>query len=125
MRTVSRTTASTVRMVGRHRYLSTVSALALGAMAAIPLTTSAAVAAEGAASNALPEITVTAQFRSENLQKTPIAITAVTDEMMRMRGDTQIFQVTQQAPNVEIKRNSGPFGASVSAFISTTSISRP
>ena len=117
MRTVSRTKSTNAGTAFRRYHLSTVSALVLGTMAAMPLNASSAFAAEQASSSALPEITVTAQFRSENLQKTPIAITAVTDEMMRMRGDTQIFQVTQQAPNVEIKRNSGPFGASVSAFI--------
>jgi iron complex outermembrane recepter protein len=68
-------------------------------------------------SSALEEVIVTAQFREERLQETPIAITAVTEEMMRARGQDSIFEVTQQAPNVQIKKNSGPFGASTSAFI--------
>jgi iron complex outermembrane receptor protein len=65
----------------------------------------------------LQEVVVTAQFREERLQDTPLAITAVTEEMMRARGQDAIFDVTQQAPNVQIKKNSGPFGASTSAFI--------
>jgi iron complex outermembrane recepter protein len=65
----------------------------------------------------LQEVVVTAQFREEKLQDTPLAITAVTEEMMRARGQDSIFDVTQQAPNVEIKKNSGPFGSSTSAFI--------
>src|SRR5688572_26069547 len=64
----------------------------------------------------LQEVVVTAQFREERLQDTPLAITAVTEEMMRSRGQDAIFDVTQQAPNVQIKKNSGPFGASTSAF---------
>jgi len=66
---------------------------------------------------ALEEIVVTAQFREQRLQDTPIAITAMSDEMMRMRGQSTIYEVTQQAPNVQIKRNAGPFGASTTAFI--------
>src|SRR5687767_1796290 len=65
----------------------------------------------------LEEVVVTAQFRTERLQDTPIAITAVTEDMMRQRSQDSIFDVTQQAPNVQIKKNSGPFGASTSAFI--------
>ena len=108
---------NTDRLTRRHRYLMTVSGLALGMAIAVPQFAGSARAEEQAASNALPEITVTAQFRSENLQQTPLAITAVTDEMMRARGQDAIFQVTQQAPNVQIKKQSGPFGSSVSAFI--------
>ena len=117
MRTVSRTKFTNVGTVVRRYHLSTVSALALGTMAAMPLAAGSAFGAEQTASSALPEITVTAQFRQQNLQQTPIAITAVTDAMMRARGQSIIFEVTQQAPNVEIKRNAGPFGAATSAFI--------
>lgn len=65
----------------------------------------------------LEEVVVTAQFREEKLQETPIAITAVTDEMMQARGQAAIYDVTQQAPNVQIKKQSGPYGSSTSAFI--------
>lgn len=65
----------------------------------------------------LQEVVVTAQFREERLQDAPLAITAVTEDMMRARGQDSIFEVTQQAPNVQIKKQSGPFGASTSAFI--------
>lgn len=65
----------------------------------------------------LEEVVVTAQFREEKLQDTPLAITAVSDEMMRMRSQDSIYDVTQQAPSVLVKKASGPFGASASAFI--------
>jgi iron complex outermembrane receptor protein len=73
--------------------------------------------AQEAEGEGLEEVVVTAQFRTERLQDTPIAITAVTEDMMRQRSQDSIFDVTQQAPNVQIKKNSGPFGASTSAFI--------
>jgi iron complex outermembrane receptor protein len=87
----------------------------LGAAALTPALMGNVMAADEG--NALEEVVVTAQFRQERLQDTPIAITAVTDEMMRARGQDSIFEVTQQAPNVQIKKNTGPFGASTSAFI--------
>jgi iron complex outermembrane recepter protein len=117
MRNKSRQDCNTRAGGGPDRYLKTVSALAVGTAMALPFLAGSAYGEERATSTALPEITVTAQFREENLQQTPLAITAVTDEMMRARGQTIIFEVTQQAPNVEIKRNSGPFGAATSAFI--------
>jgi iron complex outermembrane receptor protein len=83
-------------------------------LVALPI---AALAADAQPTEGLEEVVVTAQFREEKLQDTPIAITAVTDEMMRARSQDSIFEVTQQAPNVQVKKNSGPFGASISAFI--------
>jgi iron complex outermembrane receptor protein len=92
---------------------------ARAAAALVPLAglfaSQAALAAEE--NTGLEEVVVTAQFREEKLQETPIAITAVTEEMMQARGQEAIFEVTQQAPNVQIKKQSGPYGSSTSAFI--------
>ena len=75
-------------------------------------------AADAAADdNALEEIVVTAQFREQNLQDTPIAITAVTGEMMEMRNQTSIFQVAQQAPNVMLSPQGQANGSGLIAFI--------
>jgi iron complex outermembrane receptor protein len=52
--------------------------------------------------DAIPEITVTAQFRSQNLQDTPIAITAVTADMLRDRNQTDIAAVAERAPGVNL-----------------------
>jgi iron complex outermembrane recepter protein len=65
----------------------------------------------------LEEVVVSAQFRTERLQTTPLAITAVSEEMMRSKGQDNIYQVADSAPNVEIKKQGGPFGSSVSAFV--------
>jgi iron complex outermembrane receptor protein len=51
----------------------------------------------------LDEIIVTAEFREANLQKTPIAITAITGDMLEARAQTSLYQVSNQAPNVTLK----------------------
>lgn len=65
----------------------------------------------------LQEITVTAQFREQNLQQTPLAITAFNDELMDARSQTSIFEVSAQAPNVTLKPNSAVYGPSMTASI--------
>jgi iron complex outermembrane receptor protein len=53
---------------------------------------------------ALEEIVVTATFRETRLQDTPIAITAVTGDMLEIRAQTDLYEVANQAPNVTLKR---------------------
>jgi iron complex outermembrane recepter protein len=65
----------------------------------------------------LEEVLVTAQFRSENLQETPIAITAYSAEMLESRSLTNITQVTGSAPNVTLLPAGQGFGASATAAI--------
>jgi iron complex outermembrane recepter protein len=65
----------------------------------------------------LQEVVVTAQFREQNLQQTPIAITAVTAEMLEQRNQSDISQVAGQAPNVTLQPNGAAFGSSMVAFI--------
>jgi iron complex outermembrane recepter protein len=48
------------------------------------------------------DIVVTAQFRSTRVQDTPLAITAVDGRMLEARSQTNITQVSAQAPNVTI-----------------------
>jgi iron complex outermembrane receptor protein len=67
--------------------------------------------------DALQEIVVTAQFRQERLQDTPIAITAVNAEMLEQRSQTSIADVANQAPNVSLKPQSAAFGNSMGASI--------
>src|SRR5690606_19100297 len=63
------------------------------------------------------EIVVTAQFREQNLQDTPIAITAVSGAMMEARSQTDISQIANQAPSVTLKPQGSQYGASLSANI--------
>src|SRR5690606_3160013 len=62
-------------------------------------------------------ILVTAQFREQNLQDTPIAITAVNAEMLEARSQTNIAQVANQAPSVTLKPQGAAFGPSMGASI--------
>jgi iron complex outermembrane recepter protein len=68
-------------------------------------------------SGELPEVVVTAQFREQRLQDTPIAITAVNAEMLEARGQTSIADVAAQAPNVSLRPQPQNGGSGLIAFI--------
>jgi iron complex outermembrane recepter protein len=89
---------------------------ALSASMLVAMSVNQAIAA-GGDDNALEEVVVTAQFREQNLQQTPIAITAVNAAMLEQRNQTDISQVAAQAPNVTLTQNGAAFGASMVAFI--------
>lgn len=63
------------------------------------------------------EIVVTAQFREQRLQDTPLAITAVDAAMMEARSQTSLADVIKQAPSVVLDPATAAFGPSVYAFI--------
>ncbi|MBT2134779.1 TonB-dependent receptor [Croceibacterium sp. LX-88] len=63
------------------------------------------------------EIVVTAQFREQNLQDTPLAITAVNSQMLEARSQTNIAQVAGQAPSVTLKPQGTAYGPSMTASI--------
>ena len=64
----------------------------------------------------LEEIIVTAEFRKADVQETPIAITAVTGDMLDNRAQTNLYEVANQAPNVTLKRG-GQARSGMIAFI--------
>jgi iron complex outermembrane receptor protein len=63
------------------------------------------------------DIVVTAQFREQRLQDTPLSITAVNAATLEARNQTNLQQVADYAPNVNIKPQGASFGPSVSASI--------
>jgi iron complex outermembrane receptor protein len=63
------------------------------------------------------EIIVTAQFREQNLQETPLAITAVNSAMLEARSQTDISQVANQAPSVTLKPQGAAYGPALGANI--------
>jgi len=65
----------------------------------------------------LEEIIVTAQFREENVQDTPLAITAVNADMLEARSQTNLAQIAAQMPNVSLRPAGSAFGNSLVAFI--------
>jgi len=62
-------------------------------------------------------IVVTAQFREQVLQDIPLAITAVNSDMLESRSQTNLTEVTQQAPSVTLRPSGADFGPSISASI--------
>lgn len=66
---------------------------------------------------ALEEVVVTAQFREQKVQDTPIAITAVSSEMLEARNQTNLAQVADSAPNVTFRPQGASFGPSITASI--------
>jgi len=67
--------------------------------------------------NQLEEVIVTAQFRSENLQETPLAITAITGDMLEARSQNSIYEVAAQAPSVFLAPQAQANGSGLIAYI--------
>ncbi len=65
----------------------------------------------------LQEVVVTAQFRAETAQQTPISITAVTGEQLAQQGAQNIIDVAEQTPNVTMRQASTGSGRSNQAFV--------
>lgn len=63
------------------------------------------------------DIIVTAQFRSQSIQSTPIAITAVNAKMLEARSQTSIVDVANQAPGVSLKPAGAGSGPALQASI--------
>lgn len=63
------------------------------------------------------EIVVTAQFREQRLQDTPLSITAVDAALLASRNQTDISQIAAQAPNVQLTQMGAAFGSSMAAYI--------
>lgn len=74
-------------------------------------------AADEGQTSGVEVIVVTAQKRSENLQETPLAISAFTSEGIAKKGLSDIQQVTQLAPNVSFDFTSPISGASNAASV--------
>ena len=73
--------------------------------------------AQGPEPSVLAEVIVTAQYREEKLQDTPIAITALTSDMIEEQGATKLSDILTSAPSVVFRQQSAAFGQSVTAFI--------
>src|SRR3546814_16448948 len=67
--------------------------------------------ASGQAETGLQDIVVTAQKRAENVQSVPVAITAVSGDMLTAKGISDVASLAGQAPKVTL-RSTAPFGGS-------------
>jgi len=63
------------------------------------------------------DIIVTAQFRAQRLQDTPIAITAMTGEAIENKALNSVVDVAGAAPNVNIAQGSSAYGGGVAVYI--------
>lgn len=95
---------------------SSVSFVAMTILAAAPAYAQDS-ASDGSAEADGNTILVTAQFREQAIQDTPLAITAVNAEMMEARSQTQLADVVRQTPSVDLRPATGSFGPSISASI--------
>ncbi len=66
---------------------------------------------------ALEEVVVTARYREEALQDTPIAITALSAEEIEVRGFTQAYEIGYTVPNASLRPAQAAFGNTMTAFI--------
>ena len=82
-----------------------------------PQSTSERVAATGADTGALEEVVVTAQYRAEPLQQTPIAITAITATDLEQRGFTTSSDIAYAVPNASFRPAQAAFGKTQTAYI--------
>jgi iron complex outermembrane recepter protein len=95
-------------------------AAALSLSAGTVLAQTAPPAAPAPAANAsdqLSEVVVTAQFKQENVQETPLAITAISASQLADRGQTSIQDIMQDAPGVYLTPTTTAFGPSLNAYI--------
>ncbi len=65
----------------------------------------------------LEEIVVTAQFVEQNLQDTPVAITAMSGELMQARGQQSVEEISAQAPNVTLTQAGAFAGPALIGYI--------
>ena len=65
----------------------------------------------------LQEVVVTARYREESLQQTPIAITAITAEDLQQRGFSSAAEVGYTVPNASFRPAQAAFGNTMTAFI--------
>jgi iron complex outermembrane receptor protein len=118
---MSRFVNQSVRRILRSRVLASLatSVIVGPVMAADPTvaTTPQPAASDQGTGGGLQEVIVTAQFQSQNVQSTPLAITAVSGAVLAERGETSITDLTQNAPSVTLQQTSAAFGPSMAAFI--------
>ena len=58
----------------------------------------------------LQEVVVTARFRTENLQETPLSITAISGDTLESQGLTNVGELGLVIPNANIRQQSNIFG---------------
>jgi iron complex outermembrane receptor protein len=65
----------------------------------------------------LEEVIVTAQYREESLQETPIAITVVTAEALEARAVSSAYEIAYAVPNASFRPAQAAYGNTMTAFM--------
>ena len=108
-------------MGATSRIISMLCAALAGCMAGAMVMAAAATAEQAALpgdqSNQLAEIIVTAQFRREDLQTTPLAITAISAQMIEDRSMTTVNDIAADVPSTTLLKGSTAFGPSMVGYI--------
>ena len=100
------------RRISNLRWCAVSGLAALGAwVSGLVLAADAAPATEQPSQ--LQEVVVTAQYREEKLQDIPIAITALTADMIEQQGAQRLSDIVTSAPSVAFRTQSPAFGESV------------
>jgi iron complex outermembrane recepter protein len=94
-----------------------VGALALASSAALAQVVASADTGTNASTDLLQEVVVTAQFRAEKLQETPLAITAISGDALAARNIVSLQDLSQAAPNVQLFEANAAYGKTMAAFI--------
>jgi iron complex outermembrane receptor protein len=87
------------------------------AFALLSSSTPAAAAEAQASSGVLEEVVVTARYREEKLQETPIAITAITATDIEQRGFTSAADIAYTVPNASFRPAQQAYGNTLTAYI--------
>lgn len=96
---------STLRIAARLTVLASVVMTSFATRAAAPDSRSGPDRTDGA--NNLEEVIVTAQKRTESVQSTPLAVTALTGEMLERQGITTVASLSQQVPSLNVTEQVG------------------
>ena len=65
----------------------------------------------------LEDIIVTSEFREKSIQETPLSITAVNAEMLEMRNQISLDQISMNIPNVTLRPAAASTGSALIAYI--------
>jgi len=90
------------------------------ATAAVLASFSAAFAQTQTAANTtsgIETVVVTAQYKTQNLQTTPLSITAVTANDLEQRGINDLSQLATSVPNLTLTKTPAAFGSGVQTYI--------
>jgi iron complex outermembrane receptor protein len=90
-------------------------AVTLSLLNAAPAYAQAQAGTEGG--GGLEEVVVTARYRQENLQQTPIAITAITAQDIEVKGFTSSTEIALSVPNASFRPAQQAFGNTMTAYI--------